>query len=85
MIPLKLALFKVATPEAFVIAVPTAVPFKLNATVLPLIAVTGLLTVRVADRFVVPPKVPIALPTCNEVTPTAVYIPVIVLAPLLFG
>ena len=48
----------VATPEVLVVAVPTAVPLTLKDTVLPETPVPP--DVRVADKLLVPPYVPLA-------------------------
>ena len=57
-----LALSSVATPEEFVVAVPTEVPFRANEIVLP---VTDALDESVACRLltVLPPYVPLAFCT----------------------
>jgi hypothetical protein len=53
LIPLRLALFSVATPEALVVAVPTELPFSEKLIVFPLTPEPP--AVSVADKFVVPP------------------------------
>jgi len=55
--PARLTPVTAATPDEFVVAVPTLVPLRVKETVLPL---TGapLPEVRVAERLTVPPNVP---------------------------
>jgi hypothetical protein len=67
LIPLNEALFTVATPLAFVVALPAPTPFKVNVIVLPLTGVPPLVKVRVAERFAVPPNVPLAGATVRVV------------------
>src|SRR5262249_35355145 len=63
--PLRLAFESVATPLALVTAEPTLLPFSVNAIVFPL---TGEpLAVSVADRFPVPPYVPLAVAVASLV------------------
>jgi hypothetical protein len=65
LIPLRLAPLTVATPLAFVLALPAEEPLSVNVTVLPL---TGLpLEVSVAESVVVPPNVPVAGATATFV------------------
>ena len=51
--PFRLALVRDATPELFVVAVPTVPPFSLNVMLFPLTPFPP--DVSVADRFTVPP------------------------------
>ena len=67
LMPAMLILFRVAWPFALVLADPTGVPFRLNATVCPLIAVPPEVAVSVAERVVVPPYVPDAGATISVV------------------
>ena len=63
--PVTLTLESVATPLAFVDELPTLVPFSVNATGS---LATGVpLFVNVAERFVVPPNVPVAGSTASVV------------------
>ncbi len=55
LIPERLTLLIVATPEEFVVAEPTDVPFNVKVTVLPLTPEPSAVSVSVAERFVVPP------------------------------
>ena len=61
--PAKLTLLRVATPVASVVALPTLVPLRVKATVAPLAPAPP--DVSVADRFVVPPNVPLAAATLS--------------------
>jgi len=54
----RLALLSVAVPVGSVVPVPTVPPFNLNVMVFPLTPAPP--AVRVADRFAVPPYVPVA-------------------------
>jgi len=56
--PVRLALLSVAVPVASVVAVPTVPPFNLKVMVFPLTPAPP--EVRVADKFAVPPYVPVA-------------------------
>ena len=62
---------RVATPLAFVLAAPTAVPFSVNVMVFPLTGVP--LAVRMAERVVVPPYVPPAGAGDRLVSETALW------------
>src|SRR2546428_140109 len=65
LIPLRLAFESVATPEAFVVALPTEFPLSVNAIDFPLTGEPP--AVSVADSDTVPPKVPVAFATANTV------------------
>src|SRR6266566_1492438 len=58
LMPERLAPARLATPLAFVVALPTELPLRVNATVLPLTPEPP--DVSVAERFAVPPYVPLA-------------------------
>ena len=74
LMPVRLALASDATPEPLVTADPTELPFNLNPTVFP--PTPELLTVSVAERFTVPPYVPVAEATLSEVVCTVAYVAV---------
>jgi hypothetical protein len=63
--PARLTPFRVATPVAFVVALPTLFPFSVKSTVAPLTPFPP--EVSVAERFVVPPNVPVAGATARLV------------------
>lgn len=65
--PDKLTLLSVATPEVFVVAVPTLVPFSLKLMDLPLTPELSDVLVSVAVNVVVPPYVPVAVATARDV------------------
>ena len=65
LIPVKLTLLRVATPEAFVVAPPTEVPLRVNEILFPFTPFPP--DVSVAERFTVPPYVPVAKLTDREV------------------
>ena len=56
--PARLTLVNVATPDPLVVVLPMLVPLSVKLTVLPFMPEVP--SVNVADRFVVPPKVPLA-------------------------
>ena len=73
-----------ATPLAFVTALPTPTPFKVKSIVFPLIAAPPEVRVRVAViELVLPPYVPVALETLMEVAITALNVAVKLWAALL--
>src|SRR5690242_14577698 len=63
--PVRLTLESVATPLAFVGELPTLAPFSVNET--DSLATGVPLFVRVAERLVVPPNVPVAGSTASVV------------------
>jgi hypothetical protein len=65
LIPARLALAMLATPEAFVVAFPTEFPLRVKETVFPLTGEPA--DVNVAERAVVPPYVPVADDTAKDV------------------
>ena len=65
MIPLRLALLNVATPEEFVVAEPVVAPLSMKLIALPFTPEPA--AVRVADSVVVLPNVPEAGATLSEV------------------
>jgi hypothetical protein len=58
--PERLTPLRVATPDAFVVALPTLVPLSLKLIVFPLTAVLSDVLFSVADRVTVAPVVPVA-------------------------
>jgi len=58
---------RAATPEEFVVALPTLVAFSLKAIDLPLITALVLAFRRVADSVTVPPNVPAEAATLSVV------------------
>ena len=67
--PDRLTFESVATPLEFVCALPTLVPFRVNAT--DSLATGVPLLVSVAERLVLPPKVPLAGSTASVVAEVA--------------
>ena len=65
MIPRRLTLGTVAAPDTDVVAKPTTRPLSVNLTVSPATALAP--EVSVADRLVVPPKVPLAFDNASDV------------------
>jgi hypothetical protein len=63
LIPLREALFSVATPLEFVVALPTPTPFNVKLIVSPFTGELPDVVVKVAESVVVPPYVPLAAAT----------------------
>ena len=69
MIPERLTLLSVATPDPFVAAEPAALPLRVKLIVLPVTPLPP--DVSVADNVVVPPYVPDAVETASDVLAAA--------------
>ena len=70
--PARLTAFRVATPDAFVVAVPRGEPFNENDTCCPAKGVPAL--IKVAVNVVVPPNEPLAFDTVRPVGAATVIV-----------